>query len=98
MVQLVTGFVVFLVDVVILVLITLGLVLHVVTQHEMGVPFLFGRGIGTKKPGLAIIIPIGDQLTKVKRAVAKQAEGEYLAAAVNGIAGRSRLAATKPAA
>jgi regulator of protease activity HflC (stomatin/prohibitin superfamily) len=39
--------------------------LHVVTQYEMGVQFRFGRVIGTKKPGLAVIIPIVDRLTKV---------------------------------
>ncbi|RFA06717.1 band 7 domain-containing protein [Subtercola boreus] len=49
----------------ILVIIALGLAIHVVTQYEMGVQFRFGRVIGTKKPGLAIIIPIADRLTKV---------------------------------
>jgi regulator of protease activity HflC (stomatin/prohibitin superfamily) len=51
--------------VVILVLIILGMAIHVVTQYEMGVQFRFGRVIGTKKPGLAVIIPVVDRLTKV---------------------------------
>jgi regulator of protease activity HflC (stomatin/prohibitin superfamily) len=60
-----TGLVVFLVIVVLVILIVLGMALHVVTQYEMGVQFRFGRVIGTKKPGLAVIIPIVDRLTKV---------------------------------
>jgi len=60
-----TGFAVLLVIVVIIVVIGLGMAIHVVTQYEMGVQFRFGRVIGTKKPGLAIIIPVVDRLTKV---------------------------------
>jgi regulator of protease activity HflC (stomatin/prohibitin superfamily) len=60
-----TGFVVVLVLVIVLVLIGLGLALHIVTQYEMGVQFRFGRVVGTKKPGLAVIIPVVDRLTKV---------------------------------
>jgi regulator of protease activity HflC (stomatin/prohibitin superfamily) len=51
--------------VVILALITLGLAVHVVTQYEKGVIFRFGRVIGTKEPGLAVIVPIADRMTKV---------------------------------
>jgi regulator of protease activity HflC (stomatin/prohibitin superfamily) len=51
--------------VVILALITLGLAVHVVTQYERGVIFRFGRVIGTKEPGLAVIVPIADRMTKV---------------------------------
>jgi regulator of protease activity HflC (stomatin/prohibitin superfamily) len=57
--------IVVLVVVIILALIALALAVHVVTQYEMGVQFRFGRVIGTRKPGLAIIIPIVDRLTKV---------------------------------
>jgi regulator of protease activity HflC (stomatin/prohibitin superfamily) len=57
--------IVVLVIVIILALIALALAVHVVTQYEMGVQFRFGRVIGTRKPGLAIIIPIVDRLTKV---------------------------------
>lgn len=60
-----TGLVGLLVIVIILVLILLSLALHIVTQYEMGVQFRFGRVVGTKKPGLVIIIPIVDRLTKV---------------------------------
>jgi regulator of protease activity HflC (stomatin/prohibitin superfamily) len=38
-------------------LITLPLALHIVAQYEIGVQFRFGRVIGTKNPGLAVIIP-----------------------------------------
>lgn len=46
-------------------LIVAPLALRIVTQYEMGVHFRFGRLIGTKKPGLAVIIPFVDRLTKV---------------------------------
>jgi regulator of protease activity HflC (stomatin/prohibitin superfamily) len=48
-----------------LVLIVIPMALHIVTQYEMGVQFRFGRVIGTKGPGLRVIIPIADRLTKV---------------------------------
>ena len=51
--------------VVLLALIAMPLALRVVTQYEMGVHFRFGRMIGTKKPGLAVIVPVVDRLTKV---------------------------------
>ena len=60
-----TGVVVALVIIVILILIALGLALHVVTQYEAGVQFRLGRVVGTKQPGLAVIIPVIDRLTKV---------------------------------
>lgn len=50
---------------VILLIIAASMTLHVVTQYEMGVQFRFGRVIGVKKPGLALIAPIVDRLTKV---------------------------------
>jgi regulator of protease activity HflC (stomatin/prohibitin superfamily) len=48
-----------------LVLIALSLALHVVTQYERGVVFRFGRVIGVREPGLAVIVPIADRMTKV---------------------------------
>jgi regulator of protease activity HflC (stomatin/prohibitin superfamily) len=60
-----SGFIVVVVVVVILLLIAAGLALHIVTQYERGVQFRFGRVVGTKEPGLRVIIPIADRLTKV---------------------------------
>ncbi|GAB3610025.1 slipin family protein [Humibacter ginsengiterrae] len=60
-----TGLIVIIVVVVILLIITAVLALHIVTQYEMGVVFRFGRVSQVKKPGLAVIIPIADRLTKV---------------------------------
>jgi regulator of protease activity HflC (stomatin/prohibitin superfamily) len=60
-----SGFIVVVVVVVILLLIAAGLALHIVTQYERGVQFRFGRVVGTKEPGLRMIIPIADRLTKV---------------------------------
>jgi regulator of protease activity HflC (stomatin/prohibitin superfamily) len=54
-----------LVIIVVIILIAAALALHIVTQYEMGVQFRWGRVVGTKKPGLAVIIPIADRLTKV---------------------------------
>jgi regulator of protease activity HflC (stomatin/prohibitin superfamily) len=54
-----------LVVIVVIILIAAALALHIVTQYEMGVQFRWGRVVGTKKPGLAVIIPIADRLTKV---------------------------------
>ncbi|WP_298210618.1 slipin family protein [Ferrimicrobium sp.] len=53
--------------VVIVLLLVLGLVLSVriVKQYEMGVVFRLGRLIGTRAPGLHIIIPIVDNLRHV---------------------------------
>jgi len=51
--------------VVVVALIVAPLALRIVTQYEMGVQLRFGRFIGTKKPGLAVIIPFADRLIKV---------------------------------
>ncbi len=51
--------------VVILILIALAMALHVVAQYEKGVVFRFGRVIGVKQPGLAVIVPIADRMIKV---------------------------------
>jgi regulator of protease activity HflC (stomatin/prohibitin superfamily) len=59
-----TGLIVIII-VVVVALIVAPLALRIVTQYEMGVHFRFGRLIGTKKPGLAVIVPFVDRLTKV---------------------------------
>ncbi len=51
--------------IVIILLLVLTRALHVVTQYEMGVLFRLGRVVGTKKPGLAVIIPVIDRMPKV---------------------------------
>jgi regulator of protease activity HflC (stomatin/prohibitin superfamily) len=60
-----TALIVIIVIVIILLVIAASLALHIVTQYEMGVVFRFGRVSQVKKPGLAVIIPIADRLTKV---------------------------------
>lgn len=60
-----TGLVVVVTIILIVILIGLGLALHVVTQYETGVQFRLGRVVGTKRPGLAVIIPVIDRLIKV---------------------------------
>jgi regulator of protease activity HflC (stomatin/prohibitin superfamily) len=51
--------------VLVVVIVLLKLSLHIVTQYEKGVLFRLGRVIGTKQPGLAVIVPFIDRLTKV---------------------------------
>ena len=46
-------------------LIVLSLSIRVVTQYEKGVLFRLGKVVGVKDPGLAVIIPVIDQLMKV---------------------------------
>ena len=41
------------------------LAVHVVKQYEKGVVFRLGRVIGARNPGLIVIIPVIDRLTKV---------------------------------
>jgi hypothetical protein len=60
-----TPIVLALVAVAVLLLIGLALSLHVVRQYEMGVLFRLGRVVGTRAPGLAVIIPVIDRLSKV---------------------------------
>lgn len=60
-----SGLVVVVTIILIVILIGLGLALHVVTQYETGVQFRLGRVVGTKRPGLAVIIPVIDRLIKV---------------------------------
>src|SRR5512144_3021674 len=48
-----------------LVLIGLALAIKIVKQYEKGVLFRLGRLIGTREPGLRIIIPVVDVLQRV---------------------------------
>jgi regulator of protease activity HflC (stomatin/prohibitin superfamily) len=51
--------------VVVLALIALGLAVRVVKQYERGVVFRLGRVIGSREPGLRLLIPIADVLHRV---------------------------------
>jgi regulator of protease activity HflC (stomatin/prohibitin superfamily) len=46
-------------------LILLALALRVVAEYERGVHFRFGKIIGTKNPGLRVIMPVADRLARV---------------------------------
>jgi regulator of protease activity HflC (stomatin/prohibitin superfamily) len=59
------GLIVAIVAVVVVALILLALTLHIVQQYERGVVFRFGRVIGEKDPGLAVIVPFMNVLRKV---------------------------------
>ena len=59
------GLIIGIVVVVVLALIALALTLHIVQQYEKGVVFRFGRVIGEKEPGLAVIVPFVNVLRKV---------------------------------
>jgi regulator of protease activity HflC (stomatin/prohibitin superfamily) len=61
----VTALILVLAAVALVVIVLLVLSLHIVTQYETGVLFRLGRVVGTKQPGLAVIVPIIDRLTKV---------------------------------
>jgi len=50
---------------VVVALIILSMSLKVVTQYERGVHFRLGKILGTMDPGLHVILPVLDQLTKV---------------------------------
>ncbi len=60
-----TGLVVALVIVGIVTLIDLALSLHIIQLYEKAVVFRFGRVLGEKEPGLAVIIPVVNTLRKV---------------------------------
>jgi len=51
--------------IVVVVLVLLPLTIKIVKQYERGVMFRFGRLIGTRKPGLNLIIPFIDRMSKV---------------------------------
>jgi len=57
--------IVVLVIVAILALILLGLSVRIVKQYERGVVFRLGRVIGSREPGLRLLIPIVDRLHRV---------------------------------
>src|SRR5256885_4893822 len=54
-----------LIVIVVLALIALGLAVRVVKQYERGVVFRLGRVIGSREPGLRLLIPIVDVLHRV---------------------------------
>jgi len=51
--------------VVVIALVVLAMSIRVVKQYEQGVLFRFGRVIGTRAPGLRVIIPVADALRRV---------------------------------
>jgi regulator of protease activity HflC (stomatin/prohibitin superfamily) len=59
------AFVIIVVVVVVLGIFFLALAVKIVKQYEMGVLFRLGRVIGTREPGLRLIIPLIDRLTRV---------------------------------
>ncbi|MCL0077361.1 SPFH domain-containing protein, partial [Dehalococcoidia bacterium] len=46
-------------------LIVITSAVRIVRQYELGVVLRFGRLVGTKKPGLRIIIPLVDEMRKI---------------------------------
>jgi regulator of protease activity HflC (stomatin/prohibitin superfamily) len=60
-----TATVIVLIVVLILVVVGLALALKIVKQYEKGVLFRLGRLVGTREPGLRIIIPVVDVLHRV---------------------------------
>ena len=59
------GSLIFIIFVLVGLLILLGLSVRVVPEYERGVVFRLGRVIGAKGPGLFLLIPIIDRMTKV---------------------------------
>lgn len=55
--------------VVVIVALLLALSVRIITQYENGVLFRLGRVKAAKEPGLALIIPLVDRLTKVSRRI-----------------------------
>jgi regulator of protease activity HflC (stomatin/prohibitin superfamily) len=51
--------------VIVVLLVVLGLAVRIVKQYERGVLFRFGRLVGSRAPGLRLIIPIADVLHRV---------------------------------
>jgi regulator of protease activity HflC (stomatin/prohibitin superfamily) len=49
----------------VVVLIGLAMSLRIVQQYEQGVLFRFGRVVGTRQPGLRVIVPVADRLHRV---------------------------------
>jgi regulator of protease activity HflC (stomatin/prohibitin superfamily) len=50
----------------------LAMALKIVTQYERGVLFRLGRVIGTREPGLHVIMPVIDRLNKVSLRIVSQ--------------------------
>ena len=56
------GVVIGLIVAVVIICLFLAMALKIVTQYERGVLFRLGRVIGTKEPGLHVIMPVIDRL------------------------------------
>jgi regulator of protease activity HflC (stomatin/prohibitin superfamily) len=67
-----TVLIVVLVVVVAAILAGLALSVRIVKQYEMGVLFRFGRLVGTRGPGLRIIIPVADVLHRISLRIVTQ--------------------------
>ena len=53
-------------------IVLLAMALKIVTQYQRGVLFRLGRVIGTKEPGLHVILPVIDRLNKVSLRIVTQ--------------------------
>jgi regulator of protease activity HflC (stomatin/prohibitin superfamily) len=68
----VTGVVIGLVAAGVAIVLLLAAALKIVTQYQRGVLFRLGRVIGTREPGLHVIVPVIDRLTKVSLRIVTQ--------------------------
>ena len=57
---------------VVVIIIVLAMALKIVTQYQRGVLFRLGRVIGTREPGLHVILPVIDRLAKVSLRIVTQ--------------------------
>jgi len=66
------GLVIGLIAVALIAILVLAMALKIVTQYQRGVLFRLGRVIGTKEPGLHVILPVIDRLNKVSLRIVTQ--------------------------
>jgi len=66
------GVVVAVIIAVVVIIIVLAMALKIVTQYQRGVLFRLGRVIGTREPGLHVILPVIDRLAKVSLRIVTQ--------------------------
>jgi len=66
------GLVIGLIAVALIAIVVLSMALKIVTQYQRGVLFRLGRVIGTKEPGLHVILPVIDRLNKVSLRIVTQ--------------------------
>jgi regulator of protease activity HflC (stomatin/prohibitin superfamily) len=67
-----TGLVIGLVVAALIAIVLLAMALKIVTEYERGVLFRLGRVLGTKQPGLHVIVPVIDRLNKVSLRIVTQ--------------------------